>query len=522
MKTILFFLLFIFVFNLGDAKKDGNSRFKLCCARQKAADQTCKRRFCDFNVLSSDNILLFLNLCSPKGHTVRDLWKCATSDMDHTDCCKKKNVIKECLPYCSYQKAPNDYLKHLLCEMSQKAPYLPECWSDEHEMAGLMSHLKLRHVNPKNYDRIVDFWWNLIDDYCRHEKKCLLSFDELKNRFKRGNQLPAPLATVLEEMYNKQVIVPADELSSPRQGWLQWGASFLAKSSWLTGAKVDFHKVQFVHVPTLKAQAKELLEFYKVEYEMVDCPEVVGYDEFKQRCRNICKADTFDLVLDELMRQGEVSIGTSEIGERLLKFKDQTSRGPAKFTRADASVHELRRMMSKVDSELRRIEQRVRKFDQEARDAVHRKDKTAALQALRKKKRAEKEMTDKDVQYQRLVGMLEQLASSKQSREILDAYKAGTRAYKEALERQGLTLDKVDETMDSGFSSIPMPNAHIEDSALEDELNAIMAEEGAEKTPKGAAKKPAGLFDLPEVPADRISDDEVADRVRRLRQGLSA
>lgn len=80
-------------------------------------------------------------------------------------------------------------------------------------------------------------------------------------------------------------------------------------------------------------------------------------------------------------------------------------------------------MINKVDSELRRIEQRVQNFEKEARDAVHRKDKTAALQALRKKKRAEKEMQDKDVQYQRLVGMLEQLATSKQSREILDAYK---------------------------------------------------------------------------------------------------
>ncbi|KAI6196953.1 hypothetical protein M3Y94_01168300 [Aphelenchoides besseyi] len=419
----------------------------------------------------------------------------------------------------------------------QQASYLPEFWNDESEMAGLMSQLKLRQVNPKNYDRIVDFWSNTIDNYCRHEKKCLLTFDELKVKFKRGNQLPGPLARVLEEMYIKQVIVPSDELSSPRQSWLSWGASLIAKSSWLTGAKVDFQKTQFVHMPTLKAQAKELLEFYKSEYEMVDCSDVVGYDEFKTRCRDICNSNTFDLVLDELMRQGEVSVGTSENGERILKFKDQTTRGPAKFTRADASVHELRRMMSKVDGELRRVEQRVKKFDVEARDAVHRKDKAGALQALRKKKRAEKEMTDKDVQYQRLVGMLEQLSSTKQSREILDAYKAGTRAYKEALERQGLTLDKVDNTMDSvneamqdandidealrdGFSSIPMPNAHIEDSALEDELNAIMNEEKV----NGKANERAFIPDLPEVPTNRlpVRSDDVAARLRRLRQGVNA
>ncbi|KAI6184031.1 DB module [Aphelenchoides bicaudatus] len=98
-------------------RRDANSRFKLCCARQSMADQTCKRRFCDFNSLSQDNILLFINLCSAKGNTVKDMWECASSKMDHTACCKRKNVPSECLKYCDYGKAPppNDYLNHLLC-----------------------------------------------------------------------------------------------------------------------------------------------------------------------------------------------------------------------------------------------------------------------------------------------------------------------------------------------------------------------------------------------------------------------
>lgn len=77
-----------------------------------------------------------------------------------------------------------------------------------------------------------------------------------------------------------------------------------------------------------------------------------------------------------------------------------SSLGPAKFTKVDASVHELRKMIARVDAEVRKIEMKVKRFDQEARDAVHRKDKVAALSALRKKKRIEREMQDKDVQYQ--------------------------------------------------------------------------------------------------------------------------
>lgn len=102
MKSLTIFLSLTIL--LTNAKRDANSRFKLCCARQKTADQTCKKRFCDFNVLGPDNVgfayktllmkqfkvLLFLNLCSPKGNTLKDMWSCASSNTDHTECCKKK------------------------------------------------------------------------------------------------------------------------------------------------------------------------------------------------------------------------------------------------------------------------------------------------------------------------------------------------------------------------------------------------------------------------------------------------
>ena len=81
------------------------------------------------------------------------------------------------------------------------APYLPEIWNDDHEMNGLMSMLKLKNVNPTNYQRVVNFWIGVIENYCRHEKTCLLNYEELKKRFKRGNQMPAPLLQVLEELH---------------------------------------------------------------------------------------------------------------------------------------------------------------------------------------------------------------------------------------------------------------------------------------------------------------------------------
>lgn len=68
------------------------------------------------------------------------MWDCATSKQDHTECCNRKwvtvlprsfecllflfiadrfrNVVKECLPYCSHKTAPTNYLQHLFCLQS--------------------------------------------------------------------------------------------------------------------------------------------------------------------------------------------------------------------------------------------------------------------------------------------------------------------------------------------------------------------------------------------------------------------
>lgn len=79
----------------------------------------------------------------------------------------------------------------------------------------------------------------------------------------------------------------------------------------------------------------------------------------------------------------------------------------------------------------------------DAKAALGRKDKKGALNIMRKVARVRKDIQDKDIQYQRLLSILEQLASSKQTKEIIDVYRQGSNAFKETMVRQGLTPDKV-------------------------------------------------------------------------------
>ncbi|VDM36513.1 unnamed protein product [Toxocara canis] len=143
-----------------DARRDSNQKFKACCARQKDADKACKRKFCDFNAIRQDNVirvtdrqmqlrhlticnygsfistgslkdycfiyrkirfqmLFFLSTCSAKGATVKRMWDCASSRIDHTECCKNNNVQPECVIFCNTTTTvPEDYYSHLHCLQS--------------------------------------------------------------------------------------------------------------------------------------------------------------------------------------------------------------------------------------------------------------------------------------------------------------------------------------------------------------------------------------------------------------------
>ncbi|VDK72360.1 unnamed protein product [Anisakis simplex] len=79
--------------------------------------------------------------------------------------------------------------------------YLPPIWYDDMQMAGLMSMIKAREVNPYDYDRKVKFWSETISKSCHAEHDPLVTIDMLKKRFRRGDQLPASLDIVVDNMH---------------------------------------------------------------------------------------------------------------------------------------------------------------------------------------------------------------------------------------------------------------------------------------------------------------------------------
>lgn len=54
---------------------------------------------------------------------------------------------------------------------------------------------------------------------------------------------------------------------------------------------------------------------------MIDCPDVVDYNELRSQVSHIVDEESYEIVISQLARMGEISIGYSKDGEKVLKFK---------------------------------------------------------------------------------------------------------------------------------------------------------------------------------------------------------
>jgi hypothetical protein len=415
-------------------------------------------------------------------------------------------------------------------------------WNDP-STRGMFAFMKPRTVDPLQWDKKVAFWSQCIAEYCEVSKSCVIDFTELRQKFRRGDLIPTPLENVMIEMYRKGELQTEEDLMKKSQGWVSWTLSLVAG-----GSTPDVKNQRLIHIPTIAKLAVQLRNYHKeIAEEYDDTPEIIAYHELRNRTLHIIQDElSFDLAVKHLVKCGDVLEGKSNNGrERVLKFKDQKSRSPGQFTAADASVHDIRSAMRNLDTEIKRLESKEAQLKESAKQALHDKNRTKAKNIILKKKLIEKELEKKDGQYQQLLNMLGRISETRQTAEVLDAYRLGNKAFKDALGRQGLSVDTIDKTIDSihetmddfkeineAISTGFVPaDQRIDDAELEDELNEMMeADKLADRNNSVKVNKNViNISSLPEVPSFGLPStsnvqsleslsDSLEARMRRLRE----
>uniref|UniRef100_A0A915L831 Uncharacterized protein n=1 Tax=Romanomermis culicivorax TaxID=13658 RepID=A0A915L831_ROMCU len=105
-------------------------------------------------------------------------------------------------------------------------------------------------------------------------------------------------------------------------------------------------------------------------------------------------------------------------------------------------------MVELLETELQKLEETASKLDLEAREAIRAQNRPKAKQCLRQRKSVLNQVRVKEAALNNGMNLMNQLAQTKEQKQILDAFKAGVAAFKNDLAEHGISPDKVDETMD--------------------------------------------------------------------------
>ena len=77
----------------------------------------------------------------------------------------------------------------------------PSEWSDDQVMDVLFSPFREnRYVNPRSWDRKVDFWTDMVRRRCLASKSLVFNARELPVFFERNGKLPSCMSIVLEDL----------------------------------------------------------------------------------------------------------------------------------------------------------------------------------------------------------------------------------------------------------------------------------------------------------------------------------
>ncbi|GMT34048.1 hypothetical protein PFISCL1PPCAC_25345, partial [Pristionchus fissidentatus] len=97
-------------------QRNANQKLRTCCRQQKNSDVECRRKYCDFDALSPRLVFSYLGQCASKGWTLGEMWNCASSRVDHSECCARQGVSSFCSVYCNaVGQVPTDFVKYGVC-----------------------------------------------------------------------------------------------------------------------------------------------------------------------------------------------------------------------------------------------------------------------------------------------------------------------------------------------------------------------------------------------------------------------
>ncbi|XP_068143319.1 LOW QUALITY PROTEIN: charged multivesicular body protein 7 [Drosophila tropicalis] len=410
----------------------------------------------------------------------------------------------------------------------------PDKWQDSAEMQMLFSIFRPRHLNTEDYDIKMKFWKDLITHYCKFHRKCSFSLQELQLQFMRGEQVPACLNTVIQEMHEQKLlrllsIYEYDSsiswsswlISSLVQRPLSWGWQRLKNS--IVPESLDRNlSMEWVHLEVLQNICNEIIE--KVLHK--NRGKLLHFDGFKDLCKdsNISTATDRDLTtcVHHLNTQNLIGLEfTMKEATRcihLIKIPaDNKDKHNLVISEADHAMHNLQMTQANLLQQLETLEVNIKFNDDKVRQYLKENKRQMAKTYLRKRHLLEKNHERRSIALHNIESLQLSVDEAQNSGVVLDAYKIGSKTLQKVLTDSGLKYDNVDEiladvrdTMDQHkeVQDVMSNTAALqdEDLDLEKELTDLLDESKEERRKTTPPAKTNNNSDKVEV---LISDEDM-------------
>jgi charged multivesicular body protein 7 len=200
--------------------------------------------------------------------------------------------------------------------------------------------------------------------------------------------------------------------------------------------------------------------------------------------------------------------------KELIKFLTHTKE---RITAVDADILHIKSTVALVQQQIQQCQDKIATLQAQMQTSLRNKDRERALSLLKHQKALKNVLDKRHETHMSLDNVLMKIRDAEGDAQVMAAFEKGASAIKVLMERNGLTADKVHDTMDQledvmadyadvqaamddGQARLATP---VDDGDLERELEQLIQQE--EMT---AAMKGLNVDDLPSVPVHTLPEVE--------------
>uniref|UniRef100_A0A182MBU3 Charged multivesicular body protein 7 n=1 Tax=Anopheles culicifacies TaxID=139723 RepID=A0A182MBU3_9DIPT len=363
-----------------------------------------------------------------------------------------------------------------MVKTSTDISYLPECWDDDRRMGVLLAEFRPRQLNVTSYDTKMKFWKDLIHSFCNASGSSVISISMLKNQFRRKGTVPYCLNVVFVDMLTKGELCREGQLQilqrSGTYGLNLWTAMQMIKAPFYWGYETVLGSV------TGSVNINENEDFIVTAIAQQHAKTIQNLIETRQLYNKLLQYEDLVVLLNEtasIKRHGmEPAITLLEKSNRLtlekithaetsivlIKFAEKNAVAQP-ITSIEKSIYELEQSENRLMKDISMIEHNINQTMDTVRECIKDGRKQMAKTYLKKKHFLDKNMQGKINALETLQSILLKIHNSQSDKNIIDAYKLGTVALKNAYATVGITIDQLDETIEEMNHVLEQHNAML-------------------------------------------------------------